>query len=195
MAKSTVTDCSSMGQRYITQVSNSSVKPNAATGAFHLKPSWRGNLLKTHRRTKWEPQGGIFLCFYNIWVILTYEKQISALLLEICVGWWRCEGRSGRNARLDLDSTGRYWSVSLPLIFSTLGDPKIFILSKNRTLGNVPVAAVIVINWVKLSGSFSSTHSHSYSWKKGQRCSAVLHWAPGGSVAQASFEPVVMYYR
>ncbi len=55
--------------------------------------------------------------------------------------------------------------------------------------------AVIVVNWVKLSGSFSSTHSHSYCRKKGQRCSAVLHRTPGGSVVQALFWPVVLCCR
>ncbi len=109
MAWSTVTDCSSMEQRTTAQLSvlrnNTSVKPSAVTRAFHLKsstnPPW--DLLETHENTqealKWH-----FLCFHNM-------SHPDILLLEICVGQWRCWGGSGQTRSLILirpDSSGLY---------------------------------------------------------------------------------------
>lgn len=67
------------------------------------------------------------------------------------------------------------WSVPLLLACSTVGNPNAFILTttlRTKNAGKLPMLAVIVVNWVKLS-EFSSTHSHCYCKKKRQRCSAV----------------------
>lgn len=96
------------------------------------------------------------------------------------------------NAWLDLDSARLQRSVSQPYIFSTSRDIYSHKLSQNRAPGKKPV---IVFNWVKLSCSFSSAHSRSFWRKKEQRCGAVFHWAPGGSVVQDLSQPAVLYCK
>lgn len=93
-----------------------------------LKCTLRGDLLQTHQETHTHraPEQH-FLRFYNIWVTLAYDKHILGLLVEICVGRWRCEGRSGQ--MLDFDLLRLWWTVPLSLIVSTLGNPNILTLT------------------------------------------------------------------
>lgn len=178
MAKSTVTDCRQHGAKKHRSGQRSQDQyfccHRGLSPAILLKPTLRGDLIKNksaHRR----PQSNVCFCSYN-----ASHPDLRKTNFGFALGHFAGPGKGVR------EISGSWFDQTL-LIFSTLGNPEDIYshkLSQNRN-GKVPGTAVIVVNWVKLSGSFSPTHSLRDCRKKGQRCSAVLHWAPGGSVVQA----------
>lgn len=90
---------------------------------------WEGDLLKTQDDTRRMPRSCTFLLLLFHMTHPDIWKTNFSLALGNLRGLVEVWGDLRTNARLDPDLTGREWSVSLPRIFSTLGNPKIFILT------------------------------------------------------------------
>lgn len=140
----------------IVHATDGSVKLNAATKAFHLYSSlnapWERKKKQNIGGHTERAQSGIFLPFYSIWVTLTYDRQNSALLWDICVGWWRCEGKSGPMLGLILiwpDFSGLYPShiyLAHLEIFIRTSSLRTELLEKSQWLFLIGSSCLVVIH-------------------------------------------------
>lgn len=120
----------------------------------------------------------------------------SSFILINLLGLAKVWGVIWSNARYDLDLIRLWCFASLPFIFRAQGNPDIFILK--GSLRTALMEKCQWWQWLLLIGSsclvvFIHPLAHNYRRREGQRWSAVLYWAPGGSVVQALFYPVLYW--